>query len=552
MRGYYSIGRWLAIGMLTALFAAAPSHASTEQEMIIQEDPLLLSAQDQAEVDAVFMAFKAVGIDRVRVSLFWDHVAPERLSQSKPDFPEPGPSDPAAYPAGTWTRYDRIMLASRRIGVDVLMTLTGPGPAWATPGTRCKKAGPFVGCEEGVYKPDAREFQDFATAAGTRYSGSYQLEPDAPAGHGESPIVLPRVDHWSIWNEPNFPAWLLPMWRANSPRTPKQMVAVAPHHYRGLVDAAYAGLDATGHGDDTVLIGETAPRGEKNPKQLGKAMPPAEFVRELYCLTAAYRPYTGRAARLRGCPVTAAERDEFVDEHSGLFRSQGWAQHAYSVFKKRWRTPTWRHELRDNVPIGNIDHLIRTLDRVTGVWDSLEFRKGIWITEYGYQTTPPDPTAGVDLERQGPLSSWGEFVAYNNPRVASIAQFLLFDDKPLAELAEDDPRRWVTWQSGLYTADGEAKPYLDDFRWPLHVARRGAGMRVFATSRPAPTGSPLTARIEFAPPGGPWTRLRTVRVTNPRGYLDASVRPPGRGQIRVVWEQPGSEGSVASRSANAR
>ena len=552
MRGYHSIGRCLAIGMATALLGAAPSHASTVQEMIIQEDPLLLSAQDQAEVDAVFAGFKAVGIDRVRVSLFWDHVAPKRLSQRKPDFPKPGPSDPAAYPAGAWARYDRIMLASQRIGVDVLMTLTGPGPAWATPGRRCKKAGPFVGCEEGVYKPDLREFRDFVTAAGTRYSGSYRLEAGATQGDGGSGVTLPRVDHWSVWNEPNFPAWLLPIWRANDPETAEQMVAAAPHHYRGLVDAAYAGLDATGHGEDTVLIGETAPRGEKNPKQLGKAMPPAEFVRELYCVKADHRPYSGRAARIRNCPATADERDEFTEEHAGLFRSQGWAQHAYSLFNKRWRTPTWRHTLRDNVPIGNIDHLIRTLDRVAGVWDSLDFRKGIWITEYGYQTTPPDPTAGVSLERQGPLSAWGEYIAYKNPRVASIAQFLLFDDKPLADLAEDDPSRWVTWQSGLFTADGQAKPFLDDFRRPLHVARQGSTMRVFGTLRPAPAGSPLTAVIEFAAPGGEWTKVRRVRVTNLRGYLDTTVRPPGPGQLRVVWSEPGSDERVASRPAAAR
>ena len=80
------------------------------------------------------------------------------------------------------------------------------------------------------------------------------------------------------------------------------MVAASPHHYRRLVDAAWSGLSASGHRGDTILIGETAPRGGKKPSQLGNAMPPAEFVRELYCLRRNFRPYRGRAARIAELP----------------------------------------------------------------------------------------------------------------------------------------------------------------------------------------------------------------------------------------------------------
>jgi len=562
-----------------ALLAASGAHAATAQETVIQDDPLLLSAETQKEVDAAFTSFKAVGIDRVRVSLFWSFVAPERMNQTKPAFPAPGPSSPAAYPPGSWARYDKIMLASQKTGVGVLLSVTGPGPAWSTPGVKCEKAGPFLGCQEGVFRPDPNEFRDFVAAAGARYSGSYAQEPppdpgDDDGGDGgdggdiglpgignmsEPPppepeperVILPRVDHWSVWNEPNFPQWLLPIWQANKPKTAADMVPASPVHYRRLVDSAYAGLDATGHGGDVILIGETAPRGNKNPKQLGKAMMPAEFARELFCVTPRHRPYTGRAARLRECPVTGRERARFVLDHAGLFRAQGWAHHPYSLDAGTWRVPTWRHPLRDNVSIGSLGRLTRALDRSAAAWTQSSPRKAIWMTEYGYQTTPPDPTAGVDPSRQGSLSAWGEFLAYRNPRVASFAQFLLYDDKPLPGLAENDPRRWVTWQSGLFTAEGEPKPHFDDFRLPLHVASRGRVARVFGTFRPAVTSTTLTADIEFAPPKGPWRALRTVTVTNPRGYLDTRVKVPRSGRVRLVWQEPGTGNRLASRSAPA-
>ena len=44
------------------------------------------------------------------------------------------------------------------------------------------------------------------TAGGRRYSGSYAL----PAAAGVPAVRLPRVNYWSIWNEPNQPGWLAP------------------------------------------------------------------------------------------------------------------------------------------------------------------------------------------------------------------------------------------------------------------------------------------------------------------------------------------------------
>ncbi len=48
-----------------------------------------------------------------------------------------------------------------------------------------------------------------------------------------------EVSVYSIWNEPNHPAFLMPQWNSNG--TP-----ASPRIYRGLYQAGYAGLQAAG------------------------------------------------------------------------------------------------------------------------------------------------------------------------------------------------------------------------------------------------------------------------------------------------------------------
>ncbi|HZI92064.1 MAG TPA: hypothetical protein VFD31_10630 [Thermoleophilaceae bacterium] len=516
---------------LAALAAATPAGASPTQESIIQDDPLLLSAKSRGDVDEAFARFRSAGVDRVRVSVFWFLVAPASSEQQRPAG--------ASYPAEAWATYDRIVRAAARADMPLLFSVTGPAPAWATPGERCEDH-PGRGCGEGVFRPDPREFARFVEAAGKRY---------------------PSVSTWSIWNEPNYPSSLKPVWEDNRPASEEEMVPAAPRQYRELVDAAWSGLSASGHANHRILIGETAPRGGKNPRKLGNAMMPAEFARELYCVDGNLEPWTGAAARERGCPETAEQRSAFRSEHPGLFRSQGWAHHPYSLARGRWRLPTWRHELADNVAIGNLSHLTRTLDRSAAAWGG-DARKSIWITEYGYQTTPPDPVAGVPPARHGPLYAWGEELAYRDPRVASFAQFLLLDDGPVEGFSGTDPRRWVTWQSGLFDAADRPKSFERDYRLPLHLDQGAGSVRVFGGMRSAPSaggalrgvapGLLLEAVVQHAPDGGAWRLVREVQVRNPRGYMEADVGELEPGRLRIVWLDPVSHRLVTTRTARVR
>lgn len=502
------------------------------------DDPQVVHGTDE-QVERAFRTFAQLGVDRVRVSVFWHLLAPSPDARERPAFDA---ADPASYAPEAWDRYDRIVRAARDHGLALLFTVTGPAPLWATaPAPRA--------AFERTWMPSAAELQSFVTALGTRYSGSYRDDVPAPApqddggflgleGPPPSPAgeAIPRVDAWSVWNEPNHPGWLTPQWRRASGRP----FAASPGAYRALVDATWAGLSASGHAGDLFLLGETAPKGWRGRKAIS-AMRPLEFVRELYCLDRRFRPYRGGAAAVRGCP---ADGTGFASAHPALFQAGGFAHHAYGFSASPARA---RAAHRDEAQLADLGRLTSTLDRAFARWGQ-GARLGIWITEYGYETNPPDRFGGVSWARQAAYLDQAAYVAYRNPRVASIAQFLLYDDLPWARFPRRDPRHWSTLQSGLLTADGTAKPSFAGFRAPIHVVRSGRRLVVFGQlRRPGGTLSARVERVGARASGGP---VATATTNDPRGFLELSV-PAARGDYRIVFTDPVTGADVVTRAAPA-
>jgi hypothetical protein len=527
--------RELALACALALAAAAPVAASPAQETIVMDDPQVVHGSDE-QVERAFRTFAQLGVDRVRVSVLWHLVAPSPDTRERPAFDA---SDPAAYAPVAWDRYDRIVRAAREHGLALLFTVTGPSPLWAT------APAPRVSLER-TWMPSAAELQGFVTALGTRYSGSYRDEAPGPPGDpgflgfGGTPAPagepLPRVDAWSVWNEPNHSGWLTPQWR----RTGGRGFQASPGAYRALVDAAWAGLGSSGHGGDLFLLGETAPRGWRGRKAIS-GLRPLEFVRELYCLDPGGRPYRGGAAQARGCPPSGAG---FADAHPALFAASGFAHHAYGFSAAPSRA---RAAHRDEVQLADLSRLTATLDRAFARWGQAR-RLPVWITEYGYETNPPDRRGGVSWARQAAYLDEAAYLAYRNPRVASIAQFLLYDDLPWARFPPGDHRHWGTLQSGLLTADGTAKPSFASFRAPVHVARSRRGRLVVFGQLRRP-GGPVSARLELVgaqSAGGP---VATATTTDPRGFVTLSVRARRRGAYRIVFTDPVTGAEVSSRAA---
>jgi hypothetical protein len=518
----------VALILLLVLVLAFPAGAaaSQNQETILQDDPKIVFAPSGRALDHTLGTLESLGVDRIRVSAIWDLFGPDSKSKEPPIF-EQGPGDPGSYNGAAWERYDRIVRLAAKHSIGVLLNPTTPAPAWAA---GLKKGGVFP---HYVKNPDPGAFRDFVEALGHRYDGTW---PDPKRGNRD--LALPAVDHWSIWNEPNYPSWLGPQWQGRG----RDRVPSSPHVYRRLVDAAYSGLKASGHENDTILLGETAPGGAG-----GKGLTPVPFVRELYCLNRHYQPYHGRPARRRGCPTSAASRGRFAADHPALFRTTGWAHHAYNLFY----APTWHHPDRSAVTIGDLPRLTSVLDRSRARWHQDEPAPDVWITEYGYQTRPPDPYARVSPRRAARFLNQGDFMMSLNERVASVAQFLLYDDLPRAHYRRK-PRKqrlyWGTWQSGLITSRGRHKPSYDAYRLPLWVSRSsGRQLRVWAQYRPGAPGAALSARIEFRGRGASeWSELGEEAVLGDQGMLDTRVQIPRAGTLRVVWADPAKEDPQAS------
>ncbi|MBA2505161.1 MAG: hypothetical protein H0V29_04355, partial [Thermoleophilaceae bacterium] len=150
-----------ALGTATAALAlcVAPAAASPGQESIFMDDPLLVYGTDE-RVDATLARLKAMGADRVRITMLWRNIAPQPLAGKRPEFDA---SDPDAYPAGAWDPYDRVMRLAAKHDIGVLMNPTGPGPTWATAPAPRPSLQP-------TYGPSPTEYREFVTAAGRRYS----------------------------------------------------------------------------------------------------------------------------------------------------------------------------------------------------------------------------------------------------------------------------------------------------------------------------------------------------------------------------------------------
>jgi hypothetical protein len=543
------------------LLAASSATASPSQESIFMDDPkIVYSAPERLE--GTLAEMKRLGADRIRVSVFWHLLAPAPKSETRP-FAAGAGVDPRSYSAEKWDRYDRIVTTAQSLGLQLLFNVTSPAPHWATPS-------PPRSDLEDSFRPSPAEFEDFVTALGTRYSGTFRDEaprqgatalfddceptpnfpvppsicpPDATDPSPDNPNppntgpVLQRVDTWSIWNEPNMPGWLTPQ----SHEDDKQLAA-SPHVYRGLADAMYSGLRDSGHGSDTVLIAETAPRGASK-RAVTQSLPPLLFVRELYCLDSRFRPFTGDAAARRDCPDGG---DGFAAAHPVLFNATGFAHHPYAFEAP----PTASDSTKDHAVLGDLSRLTHTLDRALARHGSPK-RFKVWLTEYGYQTDPPDPYVGWPWKTQARYLAQAEWLAYRRPRVRSTAQFLLYDDAPLRDYAPTDPRHWGTFQTGLRTSEGEKKIAYTGYQRAIHVpgrVRRGGGLRVFGLYRPATAA--VAADVQFKREGRKRWQTLTTTDTNASGFLVLRREAHRSGAFRIGFHT--GDRTVYTRAARVR
>jgi hypothetical protein len=301
------------------------------------------------------------------------------------------PRDPSD-PAYHWTLYDRTVQYAQQYGIKVLFSIYAT-PTWESGNT-----------SKNIAPKNPNDLRDFAYAAAQRYSGTFADE------NGQ---VLPAVKDWTAWNEPNNPTFLAPQYK----RSGSTWVIQSAVSYAKICNAIYDGVHATFNANERVACGVTAPRGNNNPST--------------------NRPSVSPLAFLRAC------------KKAGLLRFDAWAHHPYYAGPSDQPTTkpvTAKGAPATAVTLGNIGDLIKTVTQLYG-------NKRIWITEYGYQTNPPDRLFGVSWAKQALYLKQAFGIAKKNPRIDMMLWFLLKDDPDVNG-----------WQSGLITIGGKKKPAFAAFQ----------------------------------------------------------------------------------------
>jgi hypothetical protein len=298
----------------------------------------------------------------------------------------------SADPAYDWSLYDRTVEDAAQVGIRILFTIYGT-PRWANGGGSLNRA-----------PRSANDLRQFAYAAATRYGGRFQTTDGR---------VLPAVRLWTAWNEPNNPVYLRPQFK----RVGRTWVIQSAKDYAKICAAVYTGVHDTRLSSEKVACGVTAPRGNNNPRSSRPSIAPITFLTAL--------------------------------KNAGLKRFDAYAHHPY--YANPSETPATRPGTANGadptaVTLGNFDVLVKALTRLYGP-------RRIWITEYGYQTNPPDSIFGVSWARQASYLKQAFAIARKNPRVDMMLWFLLKDDPLLGG-----------WQSGLLTASGRKKPAFTAFQ----------------------------------------------------------------------------------------
>ena len=504
----------LALLVATLALALVPSTsvASRNQFSILQDDAVLLGLTER-DPDLAMAEAKALGVDIVRTFVVWDTVVPKPNSREMPERFDPGDPESRGY---DWRYYDAFVDRARRHGLKVSLTLAPPIPYWASEEPdRCPH---FVGGYRKLgtschWKPQPRLFGQFANAVVQRY-GSQSAGP-----YGG------QVDFYSMYNEPNLEHYLYPQARTSGAGT----VDVAGARYRQLW---YQGWKAVARYDaplsGKVLFGEVA-----------AISSPVDTLYAALCLDEEGRPFRGRMRALQGC------------QRPRKLPIGGFAVHPYNADASG--TVFTRPYSEDSLPMAALKRLHKVGDRAARYGRIPRSGRGIYLTEFGFQSNPPDKKRGLTPDRQATAINEAERLFYADRRVKSFAQFELFD--------VPEPRGGVdVYNTGLHYVDGEIKPSWRAFRMPLVVTRLSAGsVEIWGQARAAVGRTQVTIAVSrgrggFAPVRRPRTstsgyfrvRMRTrdtekqryqLRWRSPEGELHVSrVAAPGK-PIRYAPER---------------
>lgn len=370
--------------------------------------------------------------------------------------PGPDPSNPAN-DAYNWATADGQIRSAANNGLEPIVIVMR-APPWAHDG----------GLPAGTStNPNPVAYRQFAEAVARRYSGSFV--PDGGT-------ALPRVRYWMAWNEPNRRYFLMPQFDGTTLRSPEI--------YRPLVNALADGVRAVdfppGEPPNLVIAGGLAPLG------ITGSPSPMRFMRAL------------------------------LADGKPQVKFDIWSHHPYTS-----GGPTHKASGSGNVALGNLRTMRKLLNERfrAGRIDSTTSKAPFWVTEFGWDTKPPDkhryalPT--------GLHARWTAEALYRMWRngISLVTWFKL----------RDNPFKLSRYQSGLYTVNGTRKRSFRAFRFPT-VALRQPGRILIWGRTPKSTPGRVVIQIRVAKR---WRKLTTL-TANANGIFTRSLRTPYRsGSIRA-------------------
>lgn len=482
--------RTLAPALALAALALAPAAAQADRSLEVGlGDDRALSLQDAPQTAD---AWKAAGVQNVRVLAIWQRAAPRPTSTKPPEGFDGADPDAAGY---DWGQLDRSVQLLTERGIGVTITVTGPGPTWGSqePARRNPR-----------WKPDPEGFGDFSEAVAKRYGD--------------------RVGRYIVWNEPNLPLWLQPQAR----RSGRSWKAESPHLYRELARSSYAAIKAVDPSSE-VLVGALAPQGARLRARNTQARP-LQFLRDMGCVSSSYRKLsTGSCKGFK--PVSG----------------DGLAYHPHSSRL----SPGARQRDTANASMGDLSRVTTVVDRLTRA-KRLTVRGAskmpLHLTEYGYQTNPPDDLLGVSLRAQADWLQYGWNIAYRDSRVRSVYQYEWFDE-PKGDSADDGGVGYPGWQSGLYDLKGKRKPSLTAFRSPLFAHYTAKAGTLWGQARELADGA--TVRVERRRGSGAYRAYKTVTPSSSANG-NWTLRIPRGSAYSYRASYAATDGTRTTRTAKPR
>jgi hypothetical protein len=406
-----------------------------------------------------FQRTKESGSKMVRIQLYWGGVAPRTQPESW------NPASPTE-PEYNWGETDDAVKNAVAAGLTPVLQFDG-APTWAQ---RCTTPASFAGA---ICDPNPADLRPFAQAAAARYSGRIP--------------GIPAVKYFQGLNEPNLSLFFLPQYETSGK-------VVSPYLYRDLINAFYVGIK-TAEPNALVLLAGLGP--VAIPKY---TIGPIAFTKALLCMT-------GSNKKPKPAPGDCGGGVNF-----DIFAMQPYSTGG----PKHEGGPT-------DVQIGDLPKLQRLIKaankagRINSVFKTIP----LWITEFSWDTKPPDPN-GLPMAIEVRWVAEAMHTAWS----AGVSNFFWFslrdeDRNPGEDYGE-------TLESGLYfrgpnlEAD-KPKPILRAFHFPF-VAYPGAKLEFWGRT---PNSKGGNVRIQLKD-GAKWKTVKVVRAAKDGIFRGKFPTPYGR------------------------